>query len=130
MAPNGPVEAFLFPKEGLRAIAARLTQYLKNGYEDPRVAPLSDDLQRYDKLARAWALYQVYRAVYTRMSAQPLTVAVTEKGSSGYSSEQIRNMKAIADGYLAEFDGLLVVTPYGKPTQFPGSMSLPIDVVF
>lgn len=130
MAPNGPVDTFLFPKTGRRQIAARLTQYLANAYADARVVALASDTTRSDRLARAWALYQVYTAVVDRMSAQPLTVAVTEKGSSTYSSAQIQNMKDRAAQYLAEFEGLLIVTPYGKPSQFPGSLSLPIRVCF
>ena len=124
MAPNGPVDV-LFPKEGRRQMLQRLTQYLANGYADSRVATLASDLSPVRQAGPRLGVVSAHTAVADRMSAQPLTVAVTEKGSSTYSAAQIQNAARPRRAVLlgGNLDGLLNVTPYGKPSQFPGSLS-------
>lgn len=123
LSPTGPVESFLFPEEDSNVLEARLTQYLANAYADERVAAQQDDVRK-NGLARNWALNLVYTAVYTRLSSEPATLTVTEKGGHGYSTEQIRNIKSLADKYWNDFLGLLVIPPALPASQLPGSISV------
>lgn len=106
LSPAGPVESFLFPGEDSKALATRLTGYLTQAYADARVAAQTDALKK-NALARAWALYLVYTAVYSRLSANPATITVTEKGGHGYTATQVQSFKDLAAQYLADFNGLL-----------------------
>lgn len=129
LSPVGPVDASLFPGEASNVLEARLDQYLQNGYSDERV-DAQTDATRKDNLARVYALYQTFNAVYIRMNASPTTLAVTEKGSHTYSYEQIRGMKQMADKYLSDFNALLVVSPDTPSSQLPGTRSAPVTVVW
>ena len=128
LLPKGPEDPVLFPDTEVVIITGYLEQYLANGYSDPRVDVLTDD-NRKDALARAWALYQVFDGVATRMSAEPLSVnGGPEKGSTGYSTAQIANIQAKADRYLAEFLGLLTA-PLGATVQAStGTLAIQTDV--
>lgn len=123
MSPAGPVEAYLFPGEDSNVIEARLSGYLQAGYDDERVAAQTDAALK-DKLVRPYALARVYSAVLERLSAQPATVQVTEKGGHGYSTEQIKTFKDLAAKYERDFLGLLIIPPMVPPSQLPGSMSV------
>lgn len=129
LSPVGPVDASLFPGEASNVLETRLAQYLTNAYNDERVAAQVDD-GRKDHLARAYALYQTFNAVYLRMNASPTTLAVAEKGSHTYSYEQIRGMKQMADKYLSDFTALLVVSPESPAMSLPGTVSAPVTVVW
>lgn len=110
LSPNGPIDPKLFPGEESNVLAARLERYVENAYDDERVAALTPDAVK-DKGARALALSTAFNDVYIRMSAEPLTVSLgSEKGSHGYSAAQLQNIKAIADGYLAELEDLVPTT--------------------
>jgi hypothetical protein len=125
MMPKGPVDAVLFPNTPVNIIQGYVDQYLTNAYADARVAAQTDaDLK--DQLARNWALYQVFQGVANRMSAEPLTVTDSEKGSTGYSAAQIANIQAQADKYLDDFLGLLSVSGTAQP--LPGTVSTDITI--
>jgi hypothetical protein len=127
--PKGPVDMALFPGLQSNVVSAIVDQYLTTAYNDERVAAQTD-VNRKDMLAQAWALYLVFGTVYTRMLAEPLTVNLTDKGSHGYSTEQIRGMAGLRDKYLADFNGLILVPGALPPSQFPGSFSLRNRVEF
>ncbi len=127
-AQGGPLDMVLFPGEQSNQVEARLQAYLDRAYADARVSIQQDQTVK-DNLARAYALYLAFESVYLRMSAEPLSVQVTEKGGHGYSTEQIRNMKYASDKYLADFNGLLVV-PGSTRNQRLGSMSIRNTVDF
>lgn len=121
LSGGGPVDLSLFPGEGSNVILDRLGKYIANGAADPRVANQTD-LVRKDNLVRAYALQQVFQGVFIRMSSEPLTLNVTEKGGHGYSYEQIRGMKGLADKYYQDFLGLLVVPADSPASQLPGTV--------
>lgn len=123
LQPKGPLDSKLFPGLESRDLATRLNQYLSNGYNDERVAAQTD-LARKDQLARAYALYQAFGAVVIRLSAEPVSVSVTEKGGHAYSGDQIKNFKELAAKYYNDFLGLLVIEGSVPPTQLPGSVSV------
>lgn len=108
IAPNGPIGPTLFPGEGSNELAARIDGYLASAYADSRVTALDNDGTR-DRGARALALYTAFTDVYIRMSAEPLTVNIAEKGSHGYSAAQLQNMKNLAAGFLAELEDLIPI---------------------
>jgi hypothetical protein len=123
VSPAGPVEGYLFPGEDSNVIEARLTGYIEAAYNDERVAAQTDATLQ-DKLAYPFVLGRVYDAVVTRLSAQPATVTVTEKGGHGYTSEQIKTFKELAQKYWSDFFALLVTPTAIQPSQFPGTRSV------
>jgi hypothetical protein len=62
--------------------------------------------------------------VVERLSANPATITVSEKGGHGYTAEQIKTFKDLAAKYWSDFLGLLVIPPALPPSQLPGSMSV------
>jgi hypothetical protein len=109
---------------------AQVQSYLDKAYGLEAVAAFQSDETRQNNLAMAYALYLVFDFVAMRMSAEPLTVSVTEKGSHGYSAEQIRQMSDRAQKYLSDYRAMLVLDPTQRPRQVPGAVSLPNTVVF
>ena len=108
LSPSGPITPTLFPGEDSLALTARLSGYITAAYGDARVSGLADDATK-DKGARALALATAFTDVFIRMNAEANAVNVTEKGSTTYTDKQRENIKALADGYLAELDDLIAV---------------------
>lgn len=127
IAPNGPVDGGLYPETASNVFTARVQGYMDKAYADERIAAQTDAVRR-DNLARAYTLATVYDDVVSRMSTQPLTVTITDKGSSGFSAEQIKSVRDIAAKYWADFNGLLIVAPNAPPTQFPGTRAVRVEV--
>jgi hypothetical protein len=125
-APVGPVDAKLFPGIASTALSDILAAYIANAEQEPAV--LAAPADRQDPMVRSHALYQAFTAVYIRMSAEPMTVTVTEKGGHGYSVEQIKNMRALADKYLSDFNALIILPGTSRPGITPGSVSVPTSV--
>lgn len=122
LSPKGPLDALLFPGEASNVLAARLDQYLATAYAKTEVAAQTDpDLQ--NSLAYNWALYLAFSFVHMRMSAEPITLNVAEKGSHGYSQAQIDTMKRFADKYHSDFKTLLIM-PGVSVSRLPGSISV------
>ena len=113
----------MFPGEMGNVLSARLEGYLTVAYADARVAAQTAEPTQ-NSLAFAWAHHLAFMDVYLRLTVQPASVTLTEKGSHSYLVEQLRNMKALADKYLADFNGLLLLPPASPPSQFPGTMSV------
>jgi hypothetical protein len=126
--PVGPLETRLFPGEDAITLTARVQAYLDAGYADSRIVAIGDDTPAdaalQDQMARAYALWRAYDAVYQRMLSEPLTVNVAEKGGHGYSTAQIDGMQARAEQYLAELNALIPV-PISTTTIYPGTTSVP-----
>lgn len=104
--PKGPITSELFPGVPSNVLDANLEVYLDRATSDPRIIADSDQ-SKTDSRVRALALHFAFQDAYIEMNAKPLTLSQTEKGSHGYSTEQIRNMRNLADKYLQEFLGLL-----------------------
>lgn len=111
--PLGPISPELFPGTPSNVLEQDLEEYINRAESDERV--LSEpNVGKLDRLVRSLALYFVFDTAYISANARPLTVQVTEKGGHGFSTEQIRNLRALRDQYLAEFTGLL--TPSAAST--------------
>lgn len=108
LQPNGPVTAKLFPGLSKTKLTTQLTAYIARAAADSRVVDETNATKK-DPITRALALYYTFNDVYIRMSAEPISVNVTEKGSTGYNMAQIDNMRALAQGYLDEAIGLVTV---------------------
>lgn len=126
LAPEGPITPLLFPGEGVTELKVRLQAYIDNASLRPEV--VSGDPARVDGMMIAYALYTAFTDVYIRLSAQPLTINVTEKGGHGYSAEQLRNFKALASKYWDDFVALQVVPGTVQPSRTPGTLSVGTDV--
>lgn len=118
--PHGPLELVLFPGTQSNVFEVRVEGWLNRAYGDSRIPSSASETTK-NQLARALALHFAYTAVVQRMAAQPLTVTTAEKGSSGYSVDQIKLMQARADQYLVEFSDLLPVPTFDP---LPGSGSV------
>lgn len=121
LAPNGPVTPELFPDVPSNVLYDNLFKYINRAFVDPRLTA-ETDTTKYPAMARALALYYVFWDVYIRMNAQPKTLTLSEKGGHGYDIQQINNMRALAEGYLAEFSGLMTVIPSAKQTGLNASV--------
>jgi hypothetical protein len=119
LEPGGPITPKLFPGEQSNVLSVRLQGYIDRALSDSRVAVAAGSTQ--DQMARALALHFAFTDVYIRMSAEPMTLNVAEKGGHGYTAEQIRNMRGLADKYL---DDLLGFLP-GTTAVRPGTMAVP-----
>lgn len=120
--PKGPVTPAMFPGVMSNVLDANLELYIDRAEADQRIIGDSDQ-SKTDVRVRALALYYVFHDVYVDMNAKPLQLAQTDKGSHGFSVEQIRNMRVLAEGYLEEFLGLLTPTAgsaiLGRTTAVP-----------
>lgn len=123
LSPSGPLDTSLFPGEASNVLDARVQGYIDDAYNDPRVIA-QNDATRKDNLARNYALWRAFEVVYLRMTTHPVALSVTEKGSHGYSNEQIRNVRQLMDKYLADFNGLLVVSSDTASRGLPGTVSI------
>lgn len=121
LAPNGPVTPELFPGVHGNVLDANLRNYINRAFLDPRLTA-ETDTTKYPAMARALTLYYVFWDVYIRMNAQPKTLSVAEKGGHGYDMQQINNMRALAEGYLAEFSGLMTIIPTAKQSGLNASV--------
>ena len=126
LAPNGPLDAKLFPGLASNELSALIDGYILSASQDPYVLVANPAIV--DRMTRFRALEYAFIAVHVRMSAEPATVAVTEKGSHAYSTEQLRNIKELALGFRRQFEDLIVSTTPVSEGQFPGSRSSRITV--
>lgn len=126
LAPNGPLDAKLFPGLASNELSPLIDGYILSAAQDPFVLIADPTIQ--DRMTRLRALEYAFTAVYVRMSVEPATVSVTEKGASSYITEQLRNVKALATQYRTEFESLIPATGSGVVGQFPGTVSTGIKV--
>lgn len=104
--PKGPVTPTIFPGVQSNVLDANLEAYIDRAAMDSRIQA-EPDSSKTDGLVRALALYLAFQDAFVEMNAKPIQLNVTEKGSHGFSMEQIRNMRHLAEQYLSEFLALL-----------------------
>lgn len=127
LVPNGPVDSKLFPGLESNVLDDRLEGFITRAKEDPYVLVASADRKARMTLARA--LQYVFESVLVRMTAEPATVNITEKGSHNYTTAQLQSMKDLATRYRLEFESLIVATTHvAGNSQLPGSRSAGITV--
>jgi hypothetical protein len=120
--PKGPVAAALFPGVQSNVLDANLEAYIARAETDARITSEPDSTKT-DGLVRALALHYVFNDAFIEMNLKPLTLQVAEKGGHGYSMEQVRNVRQLADKYLQEFLGLL--TPRTGTAGKGGTKAVP-----
>lgn len=129
LAPAGPVTPLFFPGEGVPELSTRLQAYIDNALLRAEIIAVAGDVPRADNMTVAFVLYTTYTDVYTRMSIEPMQVAVTEKGSHTYTAEQLRNIKALADKYWNDFVTLAELpVPKTIAGVIPPTQSISTDV--
>lgn len=114
LQPKGPVTNLMFPGVPSNLLAVNLTAYIVRASEDTRILTEPDSTKT-DRLIKYLALHFVFQDSYIEMNSRPLTVTQTEKGSHGFSTEQIRNMRALSEQWFGEFLSLL--TPSTASTK-------------
>lgn len=121
LEPKGPLTTTLFPNEDRGALLVRADAYLERADADGRVKGL--DPAVIDQGTTALALHFAFSDVVIRMSSEPLTVNVAEKGSHGYSTAQIETMKQLRDGYLNDLEDLIETND--ATVISPGTTAIP-----
>lgn len=91
-------------------LSARLQGYITEA--DAQVVSLGAELQ--DRAGAAWVLYRFWSAVHAARLASPSTLTLSDQGGASYTDQQLRDIKAKADGYLAEFE---VLFPTDTPIE-------------
>lgn len=125
--PNGPVTPAMFPGTPVNVLDANLTAYIGRAVEDRRILA-EPDTAKTDSLIRALALHLAFQDAYIEMNAKPIMLNVSEKGGHGYSVEQIRNMRILADNWLNEF--LALLTPRTGTAGRGGTKAIPNKYTF
>jgi hypothetical protein len=127
LAPNGPLDSVLFPGMESRDVETLIGGYILSAAQDPYVLVADPTVQ--DLMTRYRALEYAFTAVHVRMSSEPASITVTEKGGHAYSTEQLRNIKELALSYRKQFEAL-IVAPAKTQGQFPGTVSSRINVEY
>lgn len=125
--PKGPVSNLLFPGVDSNVLDANLTAYIATAETDPRITA-EPDASKTDRLVRALALYLTFQDAYIEANARPLQINVAEKGGHGYSAEQIKNLRVLAQNFLDEF--LLLLTPNTGTARRGGTKSVATNYTF
>ena len=125
LAPAGPIDPKLFPGLGSNEMTVLLQSYIDTA--SLQSAVVSAPATRVNGMVKAYALYLIFDAVYIRMSSEPLTLAVTEKGSHSYNMEQVRNMRGLSERYMTEYQNLVMLATAPNLT---GDGSRPLKNVF
>lgn len=110
LAPRGEIEPALFPGETGQALSERLEGYITEGYTNADLAGHTDPV-RQDAIARFYAYFRAYNAAIQRIVANPTTVAFNDKGSSSYSSEQLRILLGEAERWRTAYGEALADLP-------------------
>jgi hypothetical protein len=120
--PHGPITPELFPGVASNVLDANLEVYIDRATADSRIVA-EPDTSKTDGLVRNFALYLAFNDAFIEMNAKPLTLSVTEKGGHGFSTEQIRNMRTLAEKYLSDF--LALLTPKAGSARRGGTVAVP-----
>lgn len=101
LSPAGEVELVLFPGESAAAVTARLDAYLVDAYAklDAQAAGMTEAER--DLAAADWAYHRAYRAVETRLAAEPASATLDDQGSRTYTAAQIQQFGKLAAAKLA-----------------------------
>lgn len=119
--PKGPITPEIFPNVASNVLDANLEVYIDRAESEPRIVN-DPDQSKTDARVRAFALHLAFNDAYIEMNAKPLQLTRAEKGSHGYSTEQIRNMRQLSEQYLDEFLGLL--TPSAGSARKGGTVAV------
>lgn len=122
LAPRGELQPALLATAGVAGQAGSnaVADWLQTGYDNATAAGFTDDA-RLDRIARAYAYWRAYDAAVQLMAANPMSVSFADKGSSSYSTEQLRTLQAKASRWEGDYTAAIApdATPSG-PTG-PGS---------
>jgi hypothetical protein len=125
--PKGPITPAMFPGVASNVLDANLEIYIDTATADSRITA-DPDQSKTDQRVRALALYSVFNDAFIEANAKPLTLTQSEKGGHGYSIEQVRNWRRLADGFLVEFLGLL--TPSAGSARRGGTVAVSNSYTF
>lgn len=111
LAPRGELQpALLAIAAGTQAAADVVTDWLDAGYDYAAAAGFTD-AARVDRIARAYAYWRAYDAAVQAIAASPMSVSFVDKGSSTFTSEQLRTLQSKATQWQAEYDAAITLEP-------------------
>ena len=107
LTPRGTIDGgLLFPLEQPADTAARINEYLAQGYTRAAKYPAAT-LEQKDLIAYAWVMYRTYDAVVDRMALTPASFSAADEGSVSYSSAQLKAMQEQRDKWLDTYNDLI-----------------------
>lgn len=118
LAPTGEIESAFYPREDSTAVLARLQAYVEDGYR--RVPGTITDVEAQDDIARAWAYYRAYNAIYLTMSRSAASKSIAGEASSTTLASQIAAFEAMRDQWYTE--ALSLMPDVTTSTELPGSV--------
>jgi hypothetical protein len=127
-SPTGDLGDSLFPGESPSKLEERLQGYLTEGYA--KAAALAYTGEDADDVARAWAYYRAYHAVYVRMLNEPSTVQIEGQGQKSSLWPQIEAMGKLADAAKATYEDLLPEVTSTTVSGIPETTSVPTQFTY
>jgi hypothetical protein len=128
-SPTGDLGDSLFPGESSGQLDSRLQGYLDDGYAKAGAAGVTDPDDQ-DEIAKAWAYYRAYNAVYIRMLNNPSTVTMERQGSASTLWSQIEAMGKLADAALANYRELLPADIGAGPPSLPETTAIQTQISY
>lgn len=113
------MDSKLFPGLESRALDNRLDGYIAKSSDDVNI--VTADASVRDKMITALSLYYTFRDIVIRMANEPARLEIAEAGAHTYNAQQLETMKELRDGYLAEYNGLVVPVPTTSTSSLPGT---------
>lgn len=106
LAPKGELEPALFPLLTVQALASLIAAWLDEGYTRATDAGITDTTKA-DRAAEAFAYWRAFDSALQRIIASPTTASFVDKGSSTYSSEQLRILAGKVGQWQAQYQTLI-----------------------
>lgn len=127
-SPTGDLGDSLFPGESSGKLDERLQGYIDEGAAKAAAASvIGEDAS---DLAKAWAYYRAYHAVYVRMLNDPSSVEMAGQGSKSSLWSQIEAMGKLADAAKATYEDLLPEVAPSSVVGMQGTDSVPTQFTY
>jgi hypothetical protein len=128
LRPQGMLTPGLFPEMSSDELTVFLDTKLAEGYTSADAVAGAGATKR-DNIARAWAYYQAYEAIWQRVSAAPATATIDGEASRTYLQTQIETFEKLRDRYANEWSALTTVLSTST-TVISGPRSIAVPNVF
>lgn len=96
LVPRGELEPSLFPLDDATTLAAKVRAWLDKGRALATAAGITDDATL-DVASEAYTYWKAYSAALQRIIANPVSNTINDKGTTTYSTEQLKQLAALRD---------------------------------
>lgn len=96
IAPKGEITTNMFPGESETELLMRMETYLTEGYGKTS----NDDA------AKHWSYHRAFKAVYVRMSVEPISSELADQASIQFDKDQARRFLDLSNEHYAAFQSL------------------------